>query len=273
MTPLIERHLTWLAQVRHASPRTLTERRRVLQHAQRHLPEGLEYASEDEIAAYTSNPHLKPWTQHSYDTALRVCYMWAVRKHVLTIDPMAELPKPPPGPRVPRPWDDREIAVVLDRARPVPWRRAAMLALYAGLRCCEITTVRRQDIVRGRLRVTGKGGKVRTVPVAEQLAAELDDDGGYLCVGARGRPIQARTLSQRQHEEWRRLRLAADVHLHGARHAFATNLLEQGADLRTIQVLMGHESLATTQGYLAVSDSRAVDAVGRLHFGVVRAGS
>lgn len=278
MTPLIERHLTWLRTHRRVAARTLTERRRVLQHAHRHFlavqtdldpaERGLERASDEEVAAYTTNPAWSAWTQHCYDSALRVFYGWGFRKGYLTLDPMADLPHARTGPRIPRPWTDEEIAIILDRARPVPWRRAAMLGIYAGLRCCEITTVRREDIVRGRLRVKGKGGKVRMVPVAEQLAAELDDGRpGPLCPGARGAAIQARTLSQRQHEEWQRLGLAADVHLHGARHAFATGLLEQGADLRTIQVLMGHESLATTQGYLAVADPRAVAAVGRLHFG------
>lgn len=277
MTPLIERHLTWLRTFRHASARTLSERRRVLQHAHRHFVEaqsnsfanrGIQWASDEDVAAYLDRSCWAPWTRHSYDTALRVFYAWGARKGFLTIDPMAELPKAAPGTRIPRPWGDDEIALVLARARPVPWRRAAMLALYAGLRCCEITTVRRQDIIRGRLRITGKGGKVRTIPISDELAAELDDGTpGHLCPGVKGRAIQARTLSQHQHEEWRRLGLGADVHLHGARHAFATSLLEAGADVRTIQQLMGHESLATTQGYLAVADSRAVEAVQRLHFG------
>lgn len=265
MTDLIDAHLTWLAEVRHAAPRTIEHRRQILRHAQRRMPYGLDHADEAELAHYLATPAWSQWTRHTYDTALRVFYGWAVGKGILTLDPMADLPHLPAGPRIPRPWTDEEIRIILTRAPARPWRRAAMLALYAGLRCAEIATVTRADIIRGHLRVVGKGRRVRMVPIAEPLAAELDDGApGPLCPGPRGGPVNPRALSRRQKRVWRALGLADDLHLHGGRHAFATMLLESGADLRTIQLLMGHASLATTQGYLAVSDARMAAAVARL---------
>jgi site-specific recombinase XerD len=257
---LIERHIWWLEHKKHRAPRTLIERRRILRHANLHLPKGIAYASDDEVAIYLHR--WSKWTRHTYDTALRVFYGCCVAKGWLTIDPMIDIDKPKAGDRLPRPWDDDEIRIVLTQAPPFPWRRAAFLAVYAGLRCGEIATVQRSDIVRGRLRVRGKGDKVRMIPIADPLAEELDDGRtGNLCVGARGRPIQARTMSQHQAHAWVALGLRSDLHLHGARHAFATTLLEQGADCREIQVLMGHESLATTQNYLKVADRRTAAAV------------
>lgn len=270
MSDYIEDHLAWLKQYRSASERTIEERERILYHADRLLPWGLDDADDREIAAYLHRPHHRHggerarWSIHTDDTALRVFYEWASVHRDLG-NPMRWIPKPPPGPRVPRPWTDDEIAIILDRAPAMPWRRAAMLAIYAGLRCAEICTVERKHIIRGSLHVLGKGKKVRVIPLAPPLAAELDDGRpGHLCVGARGGPVQAHVLTQEQRRVWRRLGLPADVHLHGGRHAFATMLMENGADVRTIQVLMGHESLVTTQAYLRVSDRRMADAIARL---------
>lgn len=262
-TPLIDAHLDWLAEVRHASARTIAERRQVLHQADRSLPHGLDNASEREIGHWL-HTHRSAWTIHTYDTALRVFYSWAVAYDHLTLHPMARIAKPPEGPRIPRPWEDDEASIILTLAPPLPWRRAGFLAAYAGLRCAEMTELTTSDIVRGRLRVRGKGGRYRMVPICDPLAAELDRVRGHLLVGVRGHPITGRSLTGKQRPIWRALGLAEDVHLHGGRHLFATSLLEQGADLRTIQVLMGHASLATTEGYLRVADARTAAAVAAL---------
>ena len=266
---LIDRHLKWLARGdlhnRPRAPRTVKERGVILHAIDRDLPDGLREASADEIAArlarHAPDDGWYGWTLTTYDTTLRVFYRWAVAAGELGLDPMAYLGRPGPGGRDPHPCEDHELATALTAPR-WPWRRAVMLAAYAGLRCSELCTVTSADIRGSRLHVLGKGRKVRTVPISDVLAAELDGTGpGPLLVGARGRPIEGHVLSAMQRPVWAALGLPAHFSLHSLRHWFATSLLEQGADLRTVQVLMGHSSLATTQCYLAVTDARAGHAV------------
>lgn len=273
MTDLIERHLQWLARGdlhhRPHAPRTVKERGIILRAIDRDLPDGLAEASADEIAARLARHAPEDggwygWTLSTYDTALRVFGRWAVNAGEIGFDPMVYLGRPGPGEREPHPCEDHELATALT-APQWPWRRGVMLAAYAGLRCTELCTVTTDDIRGGRLHVLGKGRKVRTVPINDLLAAELDGTPpGRLVVGARGRPLAGHVLTAMQRPVWAALGLPAHFSLHSLRHWFATSLIEQGADARTVQVLMGHSSLATTQGYLRVTDARARDAVALL---------
>lgn len=262
MGDLIDEYLAFLKR-RKRSANTIQQRRNELRKADRELPAGLCYASEEEITSWLARFE-KRWTAYTYDSAVRGFYEWAVAHDKLTWNPLAAVPKPPRGPEVPRPWDEYEAVTILTQAPPFPWKRAAKLAVYAGLRASEIATARSEHIVSGRLRVEGKGGRVRWVPLHPILGEELDGVRGPLCPGARGGPITAGTLSGDQRRVWVSLGLGRDVHLHGGRHYFATQLLAAGVDVRTIQVLMGHSSLATTQIYLEVADPRAAAAVASL---------
>jgi integrase len=260
MTDLIARHLQWLARgdLHHKprAPRTVTERGINLRHMDRDLPDGLRKASADEIAGW-----LAPYAPDDGGW-----YGWTLTTYAgeLGFDPMIYLGRPGPGRREPHPCEDHELATALT-APPWPWRRAVMLAAYGGLRCTELCTVTTDDIRGGRLYILGKGRKVRAVPISSVLAAELDGTPrGPLVLGARGRPLGGHVLSAMQRPVWAALGLPDDFSLHSLRHWFATSLIEQGADARTVQVLMGHSSLATTEGYLRVTDARARDAVALL---------
>jgi len=127
------------------------------------------------------------------------------------------------------------------------------------------------DIDRGRrvLRVLGKGAKERTVPFGlpadDALARWLADgrqrllgpaSGAALLLGVRGRRIDPRTVRRVVHAAAARVPGAADIGPHGLRHSAATHMLEGGADLRAVQELLGHASLATTQIYTHVSVER-----------------
>ena len=134
------------------------------------------------------------------------------------------------------------------------------------------TALTRRDVPLGDwLRITGKGGKIREIPVlpaiAEAVAAYVGScpfDGGPdapLFVSARGNAFGARA-AQRLVESLRlELSLPAHVTPHALRHAFATHLLGNGADLRAIQELLGHASLSTTQRYTSIDEAHLV----RLH--------
>jgi integrase/recombinase XerC len=144
--------------------------------------------------------------------------------------------------------------------------------LYAtGIRVSELCGLDVDDVDTGRrlLRVLGKGNKQRTVPFGEPAAAALarwlaqgrpqlvtDASGAALLLGVRGRrldPRQARTVV---HQTVAAVNGAPDIGPHGLRQSAATHLLEGGADLRVVQELLGHSSLATTQLYTHVSVAR-----------------
>lgn len=269
---LIERHLAWLARGdrrrRPAAPATIRVRKQLLQHASRCLPWGLTEADEDDIHTFLAQ--YVGWTLSTNDTSLRVFYGWGVAVGALTGDPTAELGRPGPGPRVPHPCTDEELAIAL-RA-PRPWRRIVLLAAYAGLRCAEICGATIDHIIDGEwLQVLGKGGKTRVVPLAQPIRDDLEEHGptvGHLVVGVRGQamgqPREPRVLTALQGPIWRRLGLGSHITLHAFRHWYASSMLRQGADIRTVQELMGHASLATTQGYTQVTDARRLAAVAAL---------
>ena len=162
-----------------------------------------------------------------------------------------------------------------------PWIAARDVALVsllygAGLRIGEALSLNRGDVPKGdTLSVTGKGNKQRIVPVLPAVRSAIEDylarcpyQGGPdepLFLGARGKRLQAgiaqRTM--RQARGW--LALPETATPHALRHSFATHLLAGGGDLRAIQELLGHASLATTQRYTSVDAERLMDIHRRAH--------
>ncbi len=259
MSDLIPRHLEHLEGAG-KSPRTLQDRRRLLEHADLTLPYGLDEAHCDEIAAYLANPAWSTWTRSTYWSHLRGYYRWGVKMGELTLDPMALLDRPPTGDSLPDPVSDDELAAALARSPVQPWGMAIMLAAYAGLRCCEIVRLRREDVTVDELRVrVGKGGRAAVVPTSPVLWEYVADrPRGLLVTSVTGRPMSAHYLASNQRRlHWELIGLA-EVHLHRFRHWFGTMLLRLGADLRTVQELMRHRSIISTQGYtMIVSEQRS----------------
>lgn len=258
MSDLIPRHLDHLEGAG-KSPRTLQARQRLLEHAHRHLPYGLDEAHCDEIAAYLGTPGWSAWTRSTYWSHLRGYYRWGVKVGELTLDPMSVLDRPPAGECLPDPVTDDELAQALARSPVQPWGLAVMLAAYAGLRCCELVRLRREDVTVDELRIrVGKGGRAAVVPTSPVLWAYLRDrPRGLLVTTATGRPNTAHYLTSSQYQHWQRIGLP-EVHLHRFRHWYGTTLLRMGADLRTVQELMRHRSIMSTQGYtLIVSEQRS----------------
>ena len=144
--------------------------------------------------------------------------------------------------------------------------------LYAsGMRVGELVGLDLDDVDDSRrtLRVLGKGGKERVVPYGIPAQRALDeylahgrpallvkDSGPALILGARGKRIDPRTVREVVHQLLTHVPGAADMGPHGLRHSAATHLLEGGADLRTVQEILGHATLATTQIYTHVSVER-----------------
>jgi integrase/recombinase XerC len=208
----------------------------------------------------------------------RVFTEWCVDRGLLATDVGARLASPRRSHSLPVVLTVDQAAAVLGAAgdladTPVGLRDLAILeTLYAtGIRVGELVGLDVDDIDRTRrtLRVLGKGGRERTVPFgipAERaLGAWLDEGRGLLAcsssgpaafLGARGGRIDPRTVRAVVHRTAGAVDGATDIGPHGWRHTSATHVLEGGADLRAVQEILGHSSLATTQIYTHVSVER-----------------
>jgi integrase/recombinase XerC len=198
------------------------------------------------------------------------------------------LRSPRAGRRLPRPLsvaDAKAVATteIRDGEAREPWtlaRDAAVLALLygAGLRIGEALSIRAKDAPVGEvdeIRIVGKGGKTRVAPVIasvrEAVAAYLAQcpyalrREGPLFVGAKGGPLSPRIVQLTMERLRGALGLPDSATPHALRHSFATHLLARGGDLRTIQELLGHASLSTTQIYTSVDGARLIEAYRSAH--------
>jgi integrase/recombinase XerC len=223
-------------------------------------------------------------------SSARTFTAWASRRGMLDEDPGARLVSPKPHRTLPAVLRANEAAQVLDTpppdetdTDPVQLLRdqAVLEILYAtGIRVSELCGLDGDDVdlERRTIRVLGKGRKERTVPLGEPAIRALQawlargrpewvtaDSGPALLLGARGRRLDPRTARRAVHERMRALAGVPDLGPHGLRHTAATHLLEGGADLRTVQELLGHATLATTQIYTHVSIERLRATYDRAH--------
>ncbi len=201
-------------------------------------------------------------------SAWRAFFAWLARHRGLGANPCAGI-RPPKSPKaLPSVLSPDQAAQLLDRA-PLDDREArdkAMFELFysSGLRLAELVRLdvedAREAIDEAELGVIGKGNKARRVPVGrkaiEALRAWLALRASHarageraLFTGARGRRIAPRVVQHRLARWAKTLGIAAPVHPHVLRHSFATHLLQSSGDLRAVQDLLGHSSIATTQVY------------------------
>jgi len=263
----LRRFAAWLAQQR---SRRLSEARR---------GDLLEYLR---VLSVTGR---KPRSAARCLSCLRQFYQYLLRIETITDDPSARLEAPKLGRPLPRTLTEREVEALLgapDADDPRGHRDRTMLeVLYAsGLRVSELVALTPQQVslTQGVVRLIGKGGKERLVPLGEEAVAWLR---AYL----RG-PRQAllglrcsdylfptvRSDCMSRQAFWlliKRYAVAAGIAKplspHTLRHAFATHLLNHGADLRVVQMLLGHSDLSTTQIYTHVARERLKQLHGRHH--------
>jgi tyrosine recombinase XerC len=248
-------------------------------------PDGVHHRDVRRWAAALSSAGAAPTTVARKLAALRGLFAHLVRAGSLAQNPADLVSSPKKASKLPRVLSAEQVEALLDRIparEPLELRDRAMLELAysCGLRCEEIVNLDLDaiDFDSEQLRVLGKGSKERLLPVGEPAQRALDR---YL---ARGRPAlrrdpaeqalfvskSGRRLSgsdvRRRLALWvRNAALAAGVSPHSLRHSFATHLLEGGADLRTIQELLGHASISTTQIYTRVDSTRLRDVYAHSH--------
>ncbi|HWI89311.1 MAG TPA: tyrosine recombinase XerC [Sphingomicrobium sp.] len=196
--------------------------------------------------------------------------------------PRTRAPKRPRTlPRPAAPDEALELAVDAAEAANAAWigarDLAILLLLYgAGLRVAEALSIKARDLPIGAtLRVTGKRSKTRIVPIVPAVREAIE---GYvrqcpysmtgdtpLFLGARGGPLNPDLVRRTVAAARRRLGLPESLTPHALRHSFATHLLARGADLRSLQELLGHASLSSTQIYTAVDAARLLDVYRHAH--------
>ena len=223
-------------------------------------------------------------------SAARTFTSWLARSGRAATDAGSRLARPRPHRTLPQVLGSGQVnelmASASDRAEndsdPVSMRDLAILELLygTGIRVSELCGVDIDDLdaERRTVRVFGKGAKERTVPYGVPAQHAIDrwlggartvlvtpESGPALFLGRRGRRIDPRAVRTLVHEHLRAVEGAPDLGPHGLRHSAATHLLEGGADLRSVQELLGHATLATTQIYTHVSVDRLKRAYDKAH--------
>ncbi|MEZ5185670.1 MAG: tyrosine recombinase XerC [Candidatus Nanopelagicales bacterium] len=210
---------------------------------------------------------------------------WAVRQGLMGEDPTLRLRTPRVTADLPRVADSERLNEALDSLGrladdPVALRDVALVELLygSGLRVSEVCSIAVDDVDLGRrtVRVTGKGAKQRVVPMTASCVkaverwmsvrseVALPGEVGLL-VGARGRALDVRVARRVVHDVTAGFAEIPDLAPHGLRHSMASHVLEGGADLRYVQQLLGHASLASTQIYTHVSAERLRSAYENAH--------
>lgn len=242
-----------------AAPSTVRLRRMHLERALTWLGLAPFTVTTTDLEGYLAAHEWAAETRKSVRSSLRAFYGWAEDAGHVDTSPARRLPNVTVPQGKPKPTPDDVMRETMSTADERT-RLMVMLAAYAGLRRAEIAGLHADDIVDDSLRITGKGGKVRRVPLHPDLAAALagvrgyvfpGDDGGHLSPDRVGR-IVSRALKGKG---WT---------AHTLRHRFATRAYAGERDLLTVQQLLGHSSVATTQRYTQIPDDALRRAVGNV---------
>ncbi|MDY6839044.1 MAG: site-specific tyrosine recombinase XerD [Thermodesulfobacteriota bacterium] len=219
---------------------------------------------------------LGPRSRARHLVTLRGFYRFLVKEKILESNPAQLVDLPRIGRRLPDVLRVEDVIRLLDSpdaSKPLGLRDAAMLELLyaAGLRISELVTVAMQDVDLEAcfVRVLGKGSKERVVPIGQEARKKLDaflQSGRpallkgrlspYIFVTRSGNPMTRQGFWKLFKQYAKRAGISHDITPHTIRHSFATHLLERGADLRTVQVMLGHVDIATTQIYTHVAQER-----------------
>ncbi len=207
--------------------------------------------------------------------SVRNLFLYMMREGVVAADPTADVAAPRQWKKLPKFLNVEEVERLLvtpETGRPLGLRDLAMIELlYAtGLRVSELVRVRTADLnaEMGVLRTVGKGGKHRLVPVGRSALAAIERyaparrqllrgrASEFLFLTSRGKPLTRQAFWHRMRLYGRKAGVRGSLTPHVLRHSFATHLLERGADLRSVQLMLGHADISTTQIYTHVVRER-----------------
>ncbi|WP_339487452.1 site-specific tyrosine recombinase XerD [Pseudomonas sp. EL_65y_Pfl2_R95] len=239
----------------------------------------LEAAGRDVILdhlAWRLNEGYKARSTARFLSGLRGFYRYLLREGLITQDPTLQIDLPQLGRPLPKSLSEADVEALLAAPElddPIGLRDRAMLeVLYAcGLRVTELISLTREQVNlrQGVIRVFGKGSKERLVPLGEEAIVWIERyskearpfllDGkpsDVLFPSSRGEQMTRQTFWHRIKHQAKVAGIAKSLSPHTLRHAFATHLLNHGADLRVVQMLLGHSDLSTTQIYTHIARAR-----------------
>lgn len=218
--------------------------------------------SQDDLSGWLSGHQWSLETLRSYRSAIRSFYSWATDNGLMLADPARGLRKVPAGKGRPRPAAESVVSKALRQSDDRVWLMIT-LGAHAGMRRAEIAQVHTRDLIEDpdgySLLVHGKGAKERVVPLLDEAAEAIRDATGWVFPSRQGErlphltPAHVGVLVRRA--------LGQGVTAHQLRHRFASVTYQATKDIRAVQELLGHTSVATTQRYTAVADGALRDAV------------
>lgn len=232
----------------------------------RDLPYGLLQACTDELSDIIYTDDHSRATRSLYRTIVAGFFAWSTDPDEprLDYDPARRLPKVTVPKGRPRPVSDAQKFDILARAQR-PYRDWFILSFYGGARCIEVAQLDREDITEQDTLLRGKGDRSRFVPTHPrvwELAQELAP--GPVARDGDGTRLSRQQVSHRGNHQLRTVLGYPGVSMHRLRHTFLTGAYEKHRDIRVVQELAGHESIATTEGYVAVSEATMRSAVASL---------
>lgn len=211
--------------------------------------------------------------------ALKTFYHYLLQTNIITDNPTVALERPKTGRYLPKVLSQSEIDQLLNQASLAPRERAILELLYSGgLRVSELTKVNIADVNlhEGHLRMVGKEGKERIIPLSETAIQAIEvylkqvrptqksrPQERALFLNYAGRRLSRQCIWKIVKEAARTAAIQLDITPHTLRHSFAIHLLEKGVDIRSVQELLGHADISTTQIYAHVSKRRLKGGVER----------
>jgi integrase/recombinase XerC len=286
---LANEFLRYLAVERNASPRTLKAYRQALTAFRAQNQKPWKQCTPDDFRDYLF-AIMKRGQARSYVrlqfSALRAFYKYLTDRKKLRIDPLRQLQLPRVEKKLPLVLTRQQIEELLaaplkiakQRAAPewMPLRDVAVMELFysSGLRLAELAALEVEDIdpYTESVRVFGKGRKERVCPVGapalkaiQKYRAASNTHSGALFISKSRKRISARSIWLILKRYLRHTSIPISISPHKLRHSFATHLLDRGADLRSVQALLGHASLSTTQIYTHVTIERLKKAYAEAH--------
>lgn len=260
--PLVNTWRTWQF-AQSLSKRTVDERVATVTRMANWCQTSPESATSEQISEWLAAGDWMPRTRWTYHRALSAWFTWLQLQDHRLDNPMLRLGDPKRPKSVPRPLSNADVARLLTTRMHTRTRAMVLLATFEGLRTFEIAKVRGEhfDLVSRTMTVTGKGGITATLPLHHRVVehAYRMPRKGYWFPGRNGGHQRRESVGQTIKEAITRAGAVGSAHQ--LRHWFGTALVEAGVDLRTVQTLLRHQNLSSTEIYTQVKEPRRADAI------------